>query len=250
MIRTCLHHNKWWLATKFHGDSRHSSSFLCSEMTRKNAKVTPAAKTSSLQDVTPKKNSSGSGMVKSTEIRKEVTGSIFGRLCAYMFEKDDASILAVFRIFWGSIMMYEIAEHIIDDYSKTKSSFYTNMSFQNKFWGFEWVPVIEFEYMQIFLWYVIWLFSKVGNINERETTKQRVLLGIAFCVMIGFLYRLCSFLFLLGFTFIVTIEAGNYLNHFYLIQIMATYMIFLPCNCIFSVDSLIQPSIRSKTAPK
>ena len=91
--------------------------------------------------------------------KKSEKGSFFGRVCAYMFEKDDSSILAAFRILWGFIMSYEVLEHILNDFSKTKASFYAS-NFQFKYFPFDWIPLIPFHQFQIFLWFFSFLLFK------------------------------------------------------------------------------------------
>ena len=68
-------------------------------------------------------------------------------------------------------------------------------------------------------------------------------------IAIGFLYRLSTILFFLGFSFIFLLDKTNYLNHFYLISLLSFVMIFLPANRSFSVDAKIFPKIKSDWVP-
>lgn len=57
-------------------------------------------------------------------------------------------------------------------------------------------------------------------------------LGIA----LGCFYRLSTLLFLFGWTYIFLLEKAYYLNHFYLVSLIAFLLLFIPANAAFSVD--------------
>ena len=158
-------------------------------------------------------------------------GNIFQKFCCYMFEPDDASYLAVFRIMWGLIMVDEIWNHCAHDFAKTMNSFYENSTFfAYKYYGLEWCVAPADPYLlKIFM---------------------VVMLVLAIFITIGFLYRISSILFAFGFVYMFGLEAALYLNHFYLVAVMSVMLCFLPCNVYFSVDALIFPNVASKTVPK
>jgi len=71
----------------------------------------------------------------------------------------------------------------------------------------------------------------------------------ALCIAIGFLYRISTILFFLGFTYIFLLDKTNYLNHFYLVSLLSFIMIFMPANKAFSVDAKLFPKIKSDWVP-
>lgn len=188
-----------------------------------------AAASSSSSTNTKTTNAGGSTPQKKID-QVEYTGNTFRRFCCYMFEPDDASYLAVFRVLWGLIMMLEIWGHIKNDYAKTISSFYERPGFAYKFYGLEWCVAPEDENLLKIFMIVMFILGTF--------------------ITIGFLYRLSSIIYTIGFIYMFGLEAGLYLNHFYLVIIMCVMMCFLPCNVYFSVDALLFPSIASSTVPK
>src|SRR3990167_8186970 len=51
-------------------------------------------------------------------------------------------------------------------------------------------------------------------------------------------------------TYIILLDASQYLNHFYLIALMAFFLILFPSHARLSLDSLLFPSIYSTTMPR
>jgi vitamin K-dependent gamma-carboxylase len=149
-------------------------------------------------------------------------------LC-YLFELEDSSYLVPFRILWGLIMLQEVVSHISHDYAKTKMSFYGNPGFTFKYYGLDFGPVPDFFYFQVLLWF---------------------LALCACCVVLGLFYRLASIGFAAGFIYFFSLEATIYLNHFYLVCIMAVMLCFLPCNACGSLDSILFPSVKRDQIPK
>lgn len=73
-----------------------------------------------------------------------------------------------------------------------------------------------------------------------------VILGLlALFIAFGFLYRISTVLFFLGFTYTFLLEQGRYLNHFYLVVLISFVMIFIPANRYYSLDARIWKQIKS-----
>jgi hypothetical protein len=70
-------------------------------------------------------------------------------------------------------------------------------------------------------------------------------LGIAF----GLFYRLSIITFFLGFTYLELIDLSNYLNHYYLISLLALLMVFMPLNRLWSLDGRRNPELRQARLP-
>jgi hypothetical protein len=72
---------------------------------------------------------------------------------------------------------------------------------------------------------------------------------LAFFITIGFLYRLSAFLFLVAFNYIFLLEQAHYLNHLYLVILVAILICAVPANRYYAVDAKLRPNKRSNTVP-
>ena len=145
-----------------------------------------------------------------------------------LFDPVDNSTLIFFRIFWGLIMLYECYTYIRNDYSKLEN-YYLRSEFYPKYYLFDWVNAWPGNGMYIHIWCMALMST---------------------FITIGFLYRISSFLFFLGFFYIFLIDSCLYLNHFYLICVMAFLLVLLPANKDVSVDAWLFPNIRSNVMPR
>ncbi len=75
------------------------------------------------------------------------------------------------------------------------------------------------------------------------------LFALALCVAAGFLHRLSAALYTLGFTYVFLLDASRYLNHHYLVCLLAGLLAVVPANRCFSVDARLRPRIASRTVP-
>ena len=77
-----------------------------------------------------------------------------------------------------------------------------------------------------------------------------VLGALALGIAVGFRYRWCALLFFLGFTYVELLDKTNYLNHYYLVSLLALLMVFLPLHQAWSVDRwLAERRGRAAEAP-
>jgi hypothetical protein len=65
----------------------------------------------------------------------------------------------------------------------------------------------------------------------------------------GAFYRFSALVVFLAFTYVFLLDQARYLNHFYLISLLAFLLVFLPVHRALSVDARRRPAIRSDTAP-
>lgn len=75
------------------------------------------------------------------------------------------------------------------------------------------------------------------------------LIVLAKCIAAGFLYRVTSVLFALGFTHVFLIDRAYYQNHYYLLTLVCWIMVVLPANRRWSLDALEGFAPRSDTVP-
>ena len=138
-----------------------------------------------------------------------------------LFQRIDNSQIIIFRIFFGLLMAVEcwgsIATGWVNEtFVKTKFSF--------TFIGFEWTRFLLGETMYF-------IYGFLG------------LMGIL--IMLGAFYRLATILFALGWSLVYFMQKEHYNNHYYLVMLIAWFMVFIPANRYKAVDVWIWPQIRS-----
>jgi len=146
-------------------------------------------------------------------------------LQTYLYKKTEAAPLAVFRIFFGLMMVWSIVRFW---YHGWIESLYLEPNFYFSYYGFEWVkPIGNWTY---FLFIICGLSS--------------------FFIAIGYKYRVAIITFFLSFTYIELIDKTTYLNHYYFISILSFLLIFIPANAYFSVDAKLNAKKRFQFVPK
>nr|WP_299069817.1 HTTM domain-containing protein [uncultured Allomuricauda sp.] len=143
----------------------------------------------------------------------------------YLEKNIEAAPLAVFRIFFGLMMLGSIIRFWANGWIET---LYITPSFHFTYYGFEWVrPLESFTYVLFF----VCAIAAVG-------------------VALGFKYRWSIVVFFLSFTYIELMDKTTYLNHYYFISILSFLLIFLPANSYFSIDSKNNPQKAFAQIPK
>lgn len=137
-----------------------------------------------------------------------------------------SSCLAFFRIIWGLIMFYESLTYTFSNYYKIEKI--VKYHFRFKYYGFEWVEP----------------FAGNGNYFLVYT-----LIISSLCISCGFLYRLNTIIFFLGFSYIFFLEATEYLNHYYLVCVISFLIIFLPLNAYWALDNFAFSSTHRVFVP-
>lgn len=133
--------------------------------------------------------------------------------------------LITFRILFGAMMTIGVLRFAWNGWIER---LYIEPQFFFKFYGFEWVqPLGE---TGIYLVFGIIALS-------------------AFLVMVGLFYRAAIITFFLTFTYVELLDATHYLNHYYLVCLLAFLMIFLPANRAFSLDVWRKPGLLLKKVP-
>ena len=137
------------------------------------------------------------------------------------FRQIDASALAVFRMGFGAILLFDCINYGVFlclqcDYHDTSLLF--------KYAGFEWAHALPTAGLK-----AVWLFMGV----------------CATGIMLGFYYRLSMVLFTLGFIYQFLLDQAVYLNHFYMVILFCVLMCFVPANRHWSLDARYRPKIAS-----
>jgi vitamin K-dependent gamma-carboxylase len=137
----------------------------------------------------------------------------------------DLASLAVFRVLLGLTLCAGLSRFMLEGWVQTQ---YVQPRFLFRYFGFDFVPrlpesALYFAYCALAL--------------------------CAFCVAIGFCYRLCAALFTVGFAWLQLHDVTNYLNHYYLVVLVSGLMALLPLHRAFSVDAWLRPSLRAQSVP-
>lgn len=141
-----------------------------------------------------------------------------------LFSPVDNAFLVVFRLVFGGIMFWEVTRYFRYGW--------IYRYWIEPYWNFGYAP-FNFRPLSEDGMFILWLALGL----------------LALFIAIGFLYRISTTLFFLGFTYTYLLEQGRYLNHFYLVVILSFLMIFLPAHRNFSVDSRIWKKKLTPVAP-
>lgn len=133
--------------------------------------------------------------------------------------------LIVFRIIFGIIMFFSLIRFWLKGWIE---EFFIQPKFHFHYYGFEWIPQLN----DIGI-YVIFFISLISSLF----------------IALGFIYRISTLLFFLSYTYLELQDAALYLNHYYLITLIAFLLIFLPAHQRFSLDTKLNlTSHQNKTA--
>ncbi len=140
---------------------------------------------------------------------------------------DPISILPLvfFRVAFGGLMLWEVWRYFHYD---RIARYYIEPTFYFHYYGFAWVRPLPAEGMVL-------LFHALGLLSVM--------------VLLGANYRTAISAFWLCFSYVFLLDQAQYLNHFYLISLISFLMIFVPAHRALSVDALLRPHIRTRTAP-
>ncbi|MDX2191475.1 MAG: HTTM domain-containing protein [Bacteroidota bacterium] len=123
--------------------------------------------------------------------------------------------LVIFRVIFGATVLVGTIRFYLLGWIEEQ---YINTKFHFNYYGFEWVPFPT-------PWGIYALF---------------ILLALSgLCVIIGLAYRISAFVLFLSFTWIELLDKTYYLNHYYLISLIAFLMIFLSAGNFLSFDQWI-----------
>ncbi len=133
--------------------------------------------------------------------------------------------LVYFRVAFGAILLWEIARYFASGWIR---SHYLTGRFAFKYYGFEWVQAWPREWLYVH-------FAVTG------LAAAGILLGAA--------YRLSAIVFFAGFTYVFLLDQLYYLNHLYLVCLLAFLLMFVPAHRAFSVDARLRPGLRASHVP-
>jgi vitamin K-dependent gamma-carboxylase len=149
--------------------------------------------------------------------------SLLSKLQQRAFSPVDIASLVFFRIAFGFLLSWEVWSYF--SYHRIGPA-WIEPRFLFKYYGFSWVQPWPGNGL-----YIHWAVLGV--------------LGLF--IALGFLYRLATALFCLGYTYTFLLDESRWANHTYLICLFSFLLIFVPANRAFSIDAWLNPKLRLQT---
>ena len=139
----------------------------------------------------------------------------------FLFKKIDNAQLVVFRVFYGLLICAESFGAIATGWVRRT---FIEPKFTFSFIGFEWLQPLPGNGMYIY-------FVIMG------------ILGIL--ITLGYKYRFSAFAFAFMWSGVYLMQKTSYNNHYYLLMLLAFIMAMFPANRDVSLDSKLNPSLKS-----
>lgn len=133
--------------------------------------------------------------------------------------------LITFRVFFGLLLLYGSLWSLYKDDIHIR---YLSPQFYFKYYGFEWVG--EAGLTSLYILYSILILASIA-------------------VIFGLIYRLSTLAIFLIFTYLQLIDSSNYINHYYLISILALFLFFVPANGAYALDNQLFSKTRRSFVP-
>ncbi len=143
---------------------------------------------------------------------------------AHLRRPVDASSVAVFRMLFGAVLLGGMVRFVAEGWVEV---LYVQPQFFFKYWGFEWVTV----------WPRWGMYAHYA-----------ALAALALAILVGYRTRLAAALFFVGFTYVELMDVTNYLNHYYLVSLLALLLVFLPVDRVWSVAARRRPATGAQPA--
>ena len=137
---------------------------------------------------------------------------------------QDALGLAVFRVLFGLLILVSTGRFLAEGW--VERAFITPTYFFS-FMGFEWVQVLSPAGM-----YTLFGLKALSSI----------------CVILGLYYRTAIVVFFVLFTYVELIDVTNYLNHYYLVSLLAFLLALMPLGEVYGLDGRRRRSHRQALA--
>jgi Vitamin K-dependent gamma-carboxylase len=133
--------------------------------------------------------------------------------------------LAVFRMAFGAVLFMSSCRFMAKGWV---SDFYIKPKFHFPFFGFEWL-------------------QPLGPAGMYFIYVAMALAALFICV--GLFYRMAAPVFFLCFCYAELLDKTYYLNHYYLVTIIAFLLIWVPANRYCALDILRKPALRVTQVP-
>jgi hypothetical protein len=162
-------------------------------------------------------------------MEKVSQGFSFSAVRDQLVQRCTASIgiepLITFRILFGGLLFFGTLRFLSAGWIE---KLYVEPPFFFKYYGFHWVENLPPNGM--YGLYILVALSALG-------------------IALGLFYRWSVLFFLLSFSYAQLIDLTNYLNHYYLVILLAFLLLFLPANRAFSLDTWRKPALKRSHIP-
>jgi len=143
--------------------------------------------------------------------------SLFAEFAAKLEAECSPYSIAVFRIGFGLLMAFAILRLFLKGWVH---EFYTLPAYHFTYPGFEWVRPLPSPWTECAI-----------------AATGLAAVGVA----LGWFYRLSSLALFVGLVYIELLDQTCYLNHYYLISLIAAWLCVAPAQCVWSCDALKHP---------
>ncbi len=154
-----------------------------------------------------------------------MTSGLVGRMNDFLWRPVDVAALAAFRIIFGTLMCFASVRFLLSGWIE---DFFVEPRFFFKYSFAPWVQPLPPWGM-----YALYLGMAV----------------LALLVALGLFYRVAIVGFMLAFSYAELIDVTNYLNHYYLVVLLAFLLCFLPLHRAWSLDARRNPKLLVTTFP-
>ncbi len=151
----------------------------------------------------------------------EVAARLWRRLNA----PRDVAALVAFRVGFGLLVATSAVRFLAYGWVDT---LFVRPTFHFHYWGFGWVPALGAP----------WIHLAFG-----------ALAVAGLLVALGLWYRAAVAAVFVLFTYLQLVDVSNYLNHYYLVSLLAGLLLVIPAHAALSVDAWRRPGLRRSTLP-
>lgn len=148
-----------------------------------------------------------------------------GQLKRQLFRDVDGSSLAVFRMLFGAILLFESVNYGL---FLCLDCIYRSSDMLFKYQHFEWVTLLPGRGLEWVM--ALMAVSAIG-------------------VMLGWYYRLSIAVLMICFLYLFLLDQALYLNHFYMTLLLGGILLFVPANRCWSVDAARSKHPKSPYIP-
>lgn len=147
------------------------------------------------------------------------------RLWAWLLAPHDIAGLVALRVLLGALIAVSSARFLAYGWV---DELFVKQRFHFTYWGMGWVPALPAPWMHA-------VFGVLG------------VLGV--CLALGLFYRPVVALLFITFAYVQLVDVTNYLNHYYLVNLLLGLLCFLPAHRAFSLDVWRNPALRQEQVP-
>jgi len=144
----------------------------------------------------------------------------------WLHEPTDVRSIAAFRILFGAVMSCALLRFMLRGWVDTQ---YVAPAFHFPYRGFDFLRPWPGGFMHVH--FAAMILAALG-------------------LMLGYWYRASAFVFASALTYVELLDKATYLNHYYLVCLLAWMLVFIPAAGAYSCDALRRTELRVGTLPR